>query len=185
MPHPAPPTPRARRCGQHLPIVCRHLLLNRAGCWLKERKQRRGKKKKKLLYIIYIVIEHKGATFSLKARPSPLTSFICSPVKVTVQTPPNRFKKSIKDSILKSLRKKICCYFAAKCVIYKCFGVKHFGTFGCEPPYQLYWKLQHKSNQLWFDPRSSTRQTQRKMGTGNEQHLQQEMARFSLRLVVL
>lgn len=38
MPHPAPPTPRARRCGQHLPIVCRHLLLNRAGCWLKERR---------------------------------------------------------------------------------------------------------------------------------------------------
>lgn len=39
MPHPAPPTPRARRCGQHLPIVCRHRLLKRAGCWLKETKK--------------------------------------------------------------------------------------------------------------------------------------------------
>lgn len=39
MPHPAPPTPRARRWGQHLPIVCRHRLLNRAGCWLNETKR--------------------------------------------------------------------------------------------------------------------------------------------------
>lgn len=38
MPHPAPPTPRARRCGQHRPMVCRHRLLKRAGCWLKETK---------------------------------------------------------------------------------------------------------------------------------------------------
>lgn len=39
-PQPAPPTPRARRCGQQRPIICRQRLLKRVGCWLenKERK---------------------------------------------------------------------------------------------------------------------------------------------------
>lgn len=47
-PQPAPPTPRARRCGQQRPIICRQRLLKRVGCWL-ENGAERGLSRKPLV----------------------------------------------------------------------------------------------------------------------------------------